>query len=79
MDYRAYEKAIMQGFSEREAERIGEDAYFDNIESRHYQNERIPVPLCDICGAANAVTTENNYFVCSEICDHEARNRPPRN
>lgn len=82
MDYRAYEKALMLGYSEREATRIGEDAFFDNARLLSQQeargSDRVPIPLCDICGEADAVTTENGYFVCSEKCDHEARNRQPR-
>lgn len=67
MDYKAYHQALMLGFSESEATRIGEDAYLDNMRLQNSKDDRVPVPLCDICGAADAVVkTTNNYYVCSE-------------
>lgn len=73
MDYRAYEKALMLGYSEKEATRIGEDAFFDALRNKREQREPEPqAPVCDICGEADAVTTENGYCVCSEKCNNEA-------
>lgn len=71
MDYRAYEHALMLGFSEGEAAKIGEDAYLDN-RSASRPSYYSPVPPCDICGAGDAVTKTNGYLVCSEECDHAA-------
>lgn len=70
MDYRAYENALMLGFSEREAVTIGEDAYLDNRNADRRQDDRVPV--CDICGENDAATKSNGYFVCSAECDHAA-------
>lgn len=74
MDYGAYEKALMHGFSESEATRMGEDAYFDNRKAE--RNQDAIVPCCDICGAGEAVTEANGYLVCSEQCDLDARTKP---
>lgn len=72
MDYKAYHQALMLGFSESEATRIGEYAYLDNMRLQNASDDRVPVPLCDICGTADAVTTTNNYYVCSEQCHNDA-------
>ena len=77
MNYREYERALMLGFSESEAVSIGEDAYIDEMMSRNQHEPWLnqPLPLCDICGAADAVTETNDYLVCSESCYLDARSR----
>ena len=72
MDYKAYHQALHLGFTESQATRIGEDAYLDNMRLQNASDDRAPVPLCDICGTADAVTTTNNYYVCSEQCHNDA-------
>lgn len=77
MDMNAYHRALMQGFSEREAARIGEDAYEDGILSsrrRQYEPEPEP-PLCGICGEFPSVADSAGYGVCSEACSNEAISR----
>lgn len=77
MDLNAYHHALHLGFSEREATRIGEDAW---EESRHAQAQRRPepeAPRCDICCEYPAVTGVNGYGVCSETCYNEAMNKAP--
>jgi hypothetical protein len=72
MNLNAYQDAINRGFSEREAVRIGEDAWEDDqMESqrRVRPDDRI---TCDICKKAEAVTGSNGYAVCSEACCYKA-------
>lgn len=77
MNYREYERALMLGYSESEAVSIGEDAYINEMMSRNQHGPELyqPLPLCDICGAADAVTETNDYLVCSESCYLDARSR----
>ena len=72
MDYKAYHQALMLGYSESEATRVGEDAFLDTRSAQVLHEPEYPAPLCDICGAGDAVTTTNGYLVCSEQCDSEA-------
>ena len=72
MNLDAYQDAINRGFSEREAVRIGEDAWEDEqIEKQHRArpDDRI---TCDICKRDEAVTGSNGYAVCSEACCNKA-------
>ena len=73
MNLRAYHTAIMQGFSERESEKIGEDAWEDEMLSRrNEQRQPDEAPACDICANNIAVTGANGYGVCSEKCANAA-------
>ncbi len=72
MNLNAYQDAINRGFSEREAVKIGEDAWEDEQmerSQRHQPDERI---ACDICKKDEAVTGSNGYAVCSESCSNKA-------
>lgn len=72
MNLNSYQDAINRGFSEREAVRIGEDAWeYDQMEmqQRFRPDDRI---TCDICNGAEAVTGSNGYAVCSETCCNKA-------
>ena len=75
MNYREYERALMLGYSESEAVSIGEDACIDEMVSRNRCCPEPPPPPCDICDAGDAVTTTNDYLVCSESCYTDARSR----
>lgn len=77
MNYREYERALMLGYSESEAVAIGEDAYINEmmLRKQHGPEPDQPLPLCDICGAADAVTETDGYLVCSESCYLDARSR----
>lgn len=75
MNLDAYQDAINRGFSEREAVRIGEDAWEDEcLQGLHHSrpDDRI---TCDICKKAEAVTGSNGYAVCSESCCNKAMER----
>ena len=71
---REYHRMLDLGYSEREADRIADEAAFEEMllaGNTHYRPYDA-VPICDICGEADAVTTTNNWFVCSEACHHIA-------
>lgn len=73
MDYHAYHNALDQGFSEAEATRIGEDAYFDKVFADvDGPEEPGPFFICEICGEHEAVTSAKSdtheILVCSEEC-----------
>ena len=78
MDLDAYQRALYQGFSERDATRIGEDAWESNQIYAARMNTMAQgqyFPMCEICGLAPAVTGANGYGVCSEACCHIAWGR----
>jgi hypothetical protein len=75
-----YHRMLDLGYSEREADRIADEAAFEEMllagsqQYRPYDN----VPSCDICGEGDAVTATNGWFVCSEDCHHQAMNKEKR-
>ena len=79
MDHDAYHRALDHGFSEREATRIGEDAWEDSLMNpRPYDRwEDHCFPMCDICGEHTAITGSNGYGVCSEHCSIKAESMKP--
>lgn len=72
MDLHAYQDAINRGFSEREAVRIGEDAWEDSQMERQQRVRHDDRTTCDICKKDEAVTGCNGYAVCSEECCNKA-------
>lgn len=77
MDLNAYHHAINLGFTDREATKIGEDAFEDALYSigRHRHVKKNTAPICDICGEYLSVTGANGYSVCSEECCNIAMNK----
>jgi hypothetical protein len=72
MNLDAYQDAINRGFSEREAVRIGEDAWEDAQMERQQRIRPDDRITCDICKKYEAVTGSNGYAVCSEECCNKA-------
>lgn len=77
MDLKAYHNALYMGFSEREAQRIGEEAWEDNIlmeihAKRNRRDQEPELPMCDVCGKCRAVAVANDKYVCSEECCYRA-------
>jgi hypothetical protein len=78
MNLNAYQDAINRGFSEREAERIGEDAWEDEQMERRQRFRPDDRITCSICKKEEACTGANGYAVCSEHCYNLAMEREPK-
>ncbi len=72
----AYHNALSLGFSEREAERIADDAWEEDCLIRAKDNRvNEELPVCDICGEFKSVCVANGFYVCSEECFNSAMSR----
>jgi len=76
MDLNAYHNAINNGFSEREAEKIGEDAWEENEYQRmKYENSQQQIPHTRKVMTEIEIVTKTKIFDDPEYCNENDDNR----